>query len=137
MIRSPGHSLYPGDCSNFMSIDLSCNFKINFKIKLFVSFMPVLHDSAVQISQGTNIILLILKQQTQHLALLSQYSLYSHNTSDTSLYSHNTSIFSYNTSLSSLSQHLTNLLQYLTILLQHTSTRIGQVCKPLQNYYDN
>ena len=127
MIRSPGHSLYPGDCSNFMSIDLSCNFKINFKIKLFVSFMPVLHDSAVQISQGTNIILLILKQQTQHLALLSQYS----------LYSHNTSLSSYNTSLSSLSQHLTNLLQYLTILLQHTSTRIGQVCKPLQNYYDN
>ena len=127
MIRSPGHSLYPGDCSNFMSIDLSCNFKINFKIKLFVSFMPVLHDSAVQISQGTNIILLILKQQTQHLELLSQYS----------LYSHNTSLSSYYTSLSSLSQHLTNLLQYLTILLQHTSTRIGQVCKPLQNYYDN
>ena len=31
-----------------MSIDLSCNFKINFKIKLFVSFMPVLHDSSGQ-----------------------------------------------------------------------------------------
>ena len=31
-----------------MSIDLSCNFKINFKIKLFVSFMPVLHDSTGQ-----------------------------------------------------------------------------------------
>ena len=38
--------IIPGDCSNFMSIDLSCNFKINFKIKLFVSFMPELHDSA-------------------------------------------------------------------------------------------
>lgn len=43
-----GSVFSPGDCPNFMSIDLSCNFKINFKIKLFVSFMPVLHDSTGQ-----------------------------------------------------------------------------------------